>query len=223
MTRSLDELYVPKAMSLDELFAAIRPPPLLPVGYGPSGNSGSTAPSFAPAANTAQPIPPDRLWAGVQPVPLSSFPEDQSFGSRLVDNALDIAGKTWTLPNTALGVAYGGLGTVAGLLAGTHPQVRLGHNGVQFLNNPFVNSKSAFTLGNANLYGQKTGPDHNRAYGDPNVKFGPHEEGHTYQAQVLGPLYGPAYLLGGGFTGLEGNVFERAAQRYGGGRGSWWP
>ena len=57
----------------------------------------------------------------------------------------------------------------------------------------------------------------------PNVTFGPHEEGHTYQAQALGPFYAPAYLLGGGFSGLEGNVFEKAAQRYGGGRGSWWP
>ena len=32
MTRSFDELYPPRAMTLDELFAAIQPP-LLPVGY----------------------------------------------------------------------------------------------------------------------------------------------------------------------------------------------
>jgi hypothetical protein len=35
MTQSFDELYAPKAMSLDELFAAIRPPPLKPVEYDP--------------------------------------------------------------------------------------------------------------------------------------------------------------------------------------------
>ncbi len=33
MTKSFDELFAPKAMSLDELFAAIQPPPLLPVSY----------------------------------------------------------------------------------------------------------------------------------------------------------------------------------------------
>jgi hypothetical protein len=45
MTKSFDELYAPKAMSLDELFAAIRPPPLLPVSYPPSDNSDFMSPS----------------------------------------------------------------------------------------------------------------------------------------------------------------------------------
>src|SRR5258708_38039084 len=123
MTQSLDELYAPKAMSLDELFAAIRPPPLLPVRYEPSGNSDSLATSSGSAGNLPQQIPQDRLWAGAQPAPLSSFPENRSFGGHLVDNALDIAGKAWTLPNTALGLAYGGVGTLAGLATGTHPRV----------------------------------------------------------------------------------------------------
>ena len=73
------------------------------------------------------------------------------------------------------------------------------------------------------MYGRDVDPEYSKAYGDPLVTFGPHEEGHTYQAQALGPFYAPAYLLGGGFSGLEGNVFEKAAQRYGGGKGSWWP
>ena len=33
MTKSFDEIYAPKAMSLDELFAAIQPLPLLPLSY----------------------------------------------------------------------------------------------------------------------------------------------------------------------------------------------
>jgi hypothetical protein len=147
----------------------------------------------------------------------------RSFGDRVVDNALDIAGKIWAMPNTTAGITYGALGTIAGLLAGTRPKVNLGHNAVQFLNNPLVDRTRAFTLGNAILYGRNVDPERTPAYGDPNVTFGPHEEGHTYQAQILGPLYAPAYLLGGGFSGLPGNIFERAAQRYGGGRGSWWP
>ena len=54
MTRSFDELYPPRAMTLDELFAALQPPPLLTLGYDPPG-----------------PISHDRLWAGVQPAPLT--------------------------------------------------------------------------------------------------------------------------------------------------------
>jgi murein DD-endopeptidase MepM/ murein hydrolase activator NlpD len=72
MTRSLDELYAPKAMSLDELFAAIRPAPLKPGTYPPSDNGGFTPADFA-AMNAPQPIAPDRLWAGVQPGPLNGF------------------------------------------------------------------------------------------------------------------------------------------------------
>ena len=52
---------------------------------------------------------------------------------------------------------------------------------------------------------------------------GLHEKAHTLQYQVLGPLYGPIYLLNGGFSGPGGNSFEQAAQDYGSGRGSWWP
>ena len=63
MTQSSDELYTPKAMSLDELLAAIRPPRLLPLGYGTSDNSAPPA-SFASGTSTPQPVQPDRLWAG---------------------------------------------------------------------------------------------------------------------------------------------------------------
>jgi hypothetical protein len=73
MTKSLDELYAPKAMSLDELFAALRPPPLLPVGYGSSDNGASMPASSAPAANMAQPIPLNLLLGGAQSVPLTQL------------------------------------------------------------------------------------------------------------------------------------------------------
>ena len=146
----------------------------------------------------------------------------RSIGARIGDAALDVAGKIWTFPNTLAGLALGGAGTGVGLLMGTHPQVKLGHNAVQFLNNPLINKGEALTLGNAISYSPGTPPERPGAYGDPGVQVGPHEEGHTYQAQVLGPFYGPAWLLGGGKIGLS-NPFEAAAQRYGAGRGSWWP
>ena len=135
--------------------------------------------------------------------------------------ALDVAGKIWTLPNTIAGLALGGAGTIAGLLTGTHPQVKFGHNAIQFLNNPLINGGEALTLGNAISYSPGVQPNSPGAYGDRDVQVGPHEEGHTYQAQVLGPFYGPAWLLGGAKT--LSNPLEAAAQRYGAGRGSWWP
>lgn len=79
MTQSFDELYAPKAMSLDELFAAIRPPPLLPVSYAPPDNSDFMSSSSASGVNMPQPISPDRLWAGMRPMPLAPLnvaPED---------------------------------------------------------------------------------------------------------------------------------------------------
>src|SRR6266700_6000884 len=57
MPQSFEELYAPKEMSLDELFAAIRPPPLLPVRYGPSDDDAYAPASSAPAANMPQATP----------------------------------------------------------------------------------------------------------------------------------------------------------------------
>jgi len=39
-----------------------------------------------------------------------------------------------------------------------------------------------------------------------------HEEAHTYQYQVLGPMFLPAYALAGGIS--ASNPFELAANRY---------
>jgi hypothetical protein len=146
------------------------------------------------------------------------------------DPRLDLLGKIWASPYTLLGAAYGGLGHVYGLATGKHPEINLGNNAVQFINNPFVNKNSAVTLGNTILYGQGNPPTRNGAYEDPNVNSGKHEEGHTYQYQTLGPLFLPAYMVAGGVptgpadaSGKLGNVFEDAAQRYGSGQGSWWP
>lgn len=146
----------------------------------------------------------------------------RSAGAPIAITALDVAGKIWACPNTMLGLAIGGVGTIAGLLTGSNPQVKFGHNAIQFLNNPVILPGEALTFGNAISYSPGTPPDRPGCYGDLDVRVGPHEEAHTYQAQVLGPFYGPAWLLGGGRTGLS-NPFEAAAQRYGAGRGSWWP
>ena len=147
------------------------------------------------------------------------------------DPRLDVLGKIWASPYTLLGAAYGGFGHLYGIATGRRPQISFGNNAIQFINNPFVNRRSAFTLGNAILYGAEQSPETPGAYGNLQVKnVGEHEKAHTYQYQTLGPFFGPAYMLAGGFSGptnpsatTRGNPFEDAAQRYGSGQGSWWP
>lgn len=109
----------------------------------------------------------------------------------------DIAGKIWNLPNTVAGLAYGGVGYLAGqvnhALGGQKgmPSVQIGNNAVQFTNNPLA-GLGAITIGNAEVFGGS--PADTGADGNP---MGVHEEQHTYQGQQLGPLYLPSNLLGG--------------------------
>lgn len=83
--------------------------------------------------------------------------------------------------------------------------------------------RGAITIGNVILF-RDTVPDRllDRYDGTGLVRAGTHERAHTYQAQILGPLFGPTYLLAGGaFT--ERSPFERAADNFADGSGSWWP
>jgi hypothetical protein len=148
-----------------------------------------------------------------------------SSGGGFFSGVLDVVGKIWALPNTIVGMIYGGVGHVAGWIMGTNPQIVFDHNAIQFINNPFIRDNEALTLGNAILYGENSPPWKPGAYGDNSVNIGFHEEAHTYQYQVLGPFYAPAYLLNGGFSGPSGNPLEQAAQVYGRnrGQGGWWP
>ena len=141
------------------------------------------------------------------------------------ESIFDVVGKIWNLPNTALGLVVGGAGYVVGKvgyalgLYSHNPQIQFGHNGIQFLHNPFMLEEAALTLGNAISYSKEKPPWENKAYGDPSVYYGFHEEAHTYQSQVLGPAFIPNYLL-------NRQAFEQAAQSYGKGPehgGHWWP
>jgi len=79
---------------------------------------------------------------------------NSSSGGGFFNGVLDVAGKIWALPNTLVGLAYGG--------------------------DP--------------VYYQ---PDSQRGQ----YWLGYEEMQHTYQAQVLGPLYFPAHIVSG-LTGL---------------------
>lgn len=92
---------------------------------------------------------------------------------------LDILGKVWNLPNTIVGLVWGGIGLVAGA------DVTLGNNAMQFENHPLM-LFGAITLGNTIHYPAGFGPS----------KIGDHEKQHTIQGQQLGPLYLPSNALG---------------------------
>lgn len=92
------------------------------------------------------------------------------------------------------------------------------NNAIQFENFPIGNG--ALTLGNSIIYGGGIKPtDSGFLYGDSRIlNVGLHEAGHTYQYQVLGPFFLPAYFISGGIS--ANNVFERAANNYAGGGSS---
>ncbi|MFA5688234.1 MAG: DUF6531 domain-containing protein [Kiritimatiellales bacterium] len=135
------------------------------------------------------------------------------------DISLDIVGKTWTSPNTAIGLLWGGIGYAVGLLPGVNmPTISFENNAIQFKNHPLM--FGAITFGNSISYASDFGPDSfSAAYGRW-TQTGLHEMGHTYQYQLLGPLFLPIYLFSGGVS--AGNPFEQAADDFALG-GSWMP
>lgn len=135
-------------------------------------------------------------------------------------------GKFWTLPNTLAGLVLG----CATIPFGSRPVLE--HNAFVFNHFPVV--RRAFVLGNVilnpaeHLGGltvtykslakfRKTGGACTLGY----VHLGKHEEAHTLQYQVLGPLFLPLYAL----TQILSSPtpFERAADRYAETGRGWWP
>lgn len=113
------------------------------------------------------------------------------------NGVLDVAGKIWALPNTVIGLAYGGVGHVLGWIMGTNPNITFANNAIQFENNPLM--ASAMTFGNVIVYGTGKAfqPTSDRYYGTHIHSLGYEEMQHSYQAQVLGPLYFPAHIVSG--------------------------
>lgn len=141
----------------------------------------------------------------------------------LLHRVADVFGKLWALPYTVVGLVYGLCTHVVSRMLGGDASIRLGNNAVQFINCLGVLKGRAITVGNVILYGCDAEPWRYGAYGDARVNLGRHEQAHTYQYQVLGPLFVLAYFWVGGFCGPAGNPFERAAQRFGARQESWWP
>jgi hypothetical protein len=100
--------------------------------------------------------------------------------------------KAWNTPNTVLGLLWGGLGMVGGA------KPTLGNNAIQFENHPFM-PLGAITIGNTIHYPQGFGPD----FKLHNGVLGKHEMQHTYQGEMLGPLYIPSNILGLSLGGIR--------------------
>lgn len=134
--------------------------------------------------------------AAVQYLATSTSPQQENAASSSVS---DLVGKVWNLPNTIIGLVYGGPGDLAGWIGyaagwwGEAPGIQLGNNGFQFTNNPFAYA-GAITLGNMEIYGglQPGDPSPESAFHTTEM----HEDQHTYQGQMLGPLYVPLAALG---------------------------
>lgn len=112
----------------------------------------------------------------------------------------DVAGKIWAAPSTAIGLLVGSLGYAAQWslyetgLTDNAPQVRVRNNAIEFVHN-VGGGVSAITFGNVELFGQSNpdGPDWGNAALAHTTED--HEVQHTYQSELLGPLYLPAAAL----------------------------
>lgn len=134
-----------------------------------------------------------------------------------MNTVLDLAGKIWAAPFTALGLLVG----VVSL-----PFLRrisIGHNAIQFEGVPrlLMWNSYASASGNVILYATDVLPSDCIAQTGGLIPIGRHEEAHTYQYQVLGPLFGLVYLLLGGPS--RWNPLEKSANRFALGCGHWWP
>jgi len=125
---------------------------------------------------------------------------------------LNIVGKIWTAPNTAIGLIWGGVGYAAGLLPGVSmPTISFGNNAIQFENHPLMKF-GAIAFGNAISYAKDYGPNRTGDSYGRKTNNGLHEKGHTYQYQLLGPLFLPIYFSSGGISAR--NPWEQAADNF---------
>jgi len=91
-----------------------------------------------------------------------------------------ILGKLWASPTTSIGLLLGLLGM---LIGGDKP--RRGNNALEFCGNRWIAPfTSAITIGHVICYAGR----------EPAQRTQDHERQHTYQAELLGPLYLPLHI-----------------------------
>lgn len=113
------------------------------------------------------------------------------------------------MPNTLIGGVVG----LAGVPFGA--RIQFANNAIQFVDFPLGQAGEGLTLGNVQIFPAGTDPTTYSGFfcgSSAPINIGLHEEGHTFQYQVFGPTFLPAYFLSGGIS--ASNPFELAANRY---------
>lgn len=136
----------------------------------------------------------------------------------------NVAGRIWALPNTLIGLAYGGIG----MLFGATPEWDSQNGILRFINMPKWMMPSAMSLGHVHVFspGMYKGENGNLTLNGTGTGTTVAEEEllHTRQAEVLGPLYLPLHAISMGISILTGggthdnNLLERGPQH---GTGPW--
>jgi hypothetical protein len=142
---------------------------------------------------------------------------------RIWRELLHALGMAWTSPHTIVGLIAGAVG----LAFGAHAHVSRRDFAIVFHRWPW-GPGGALTLGNVILHTGDTLDAQCLTYAhragiceEPSILLADHERAHVFQYMALGPLFLPLYFLCGGIS--VRNRFERAADRYAHGSGSWWP
>lgn len=112
-----------------------------------------------------------------------------SKGSLDASSVLGAVGKVWNLPNTVIGLIYGG----AARLFGGEFSFGNGHNAMVFTDSPWIAAGAALTLGNVIIAGS-------------GFSRWPHEQVHTVQGQYTGLFYIPLNLIGMGLSLLSSPI-----------------
>ena len=140
---------------------------------------------------------------------------DQMDGSSALDGLADLAGKIWSLPNTALGLTIGTFDGLIGVAMGQIPEIGFGQGAIQISNLPNIwGFAGAITFGDVQLYtgvSPTTMINNSNYTGEGGFSFEEHEGGHTIQSDVLGPLFFPLYGIGALTNGWNSNPFETHA------------
>jgi len=119
---------------------------------------------------------------------------------------LDIAGKIWAAPATAIGIAAGTVLTGISIITGKDGSIEFANNAITFTTG--LNFNGSITLGNSIIHAggdvRKWNKESNalRYNGTGYVNLGKHEEAHTYQYQKYGiftiPVITGSAIINGG-------------------------
>ena len=109
---------------------------------------------------------------------------------------LDIIGKIWAAPMTAIGIVTGTVLTGVSIITGNGGSIGIANNAIYFTSFSNSDKGGAITFGNAIIYVGANKDSPAPCYdGNGKVNLGRHEEAHTYQYQQLGIFTIPLIIV----------------------------